>query len=53
MTPDEILLWKGYDSAEVPLRPNLHTSFEDPNTPPDAAQRTSVEVRVLCLLPND
>ena len=50
MTRDEVLLWKGYDSDEVPARPPLHSAFEDPATPPDAAQRTSVEVRVLCLL---
>jgi hypothetical protein len=51
MTRDEVLLWKGYDSAEQPLQPNLHTSFDDPSTPADAAERISVEVRVLCLLP--
>lgn len=51
MTRDEVLLWKGYDSAEVPLRPTLHTAFDHPDTPADAPQRMSVEVRVLCLLP--
>ena len=51
MTRDEVLLWKGYDSAEVPAQPNLHASFDDPNTPADAPERKSVEVRVLCLLP--
>lgn len=51
MTADEVLLWKGYDSAEVPAQPTLHTAFDDLNTPPDAPQRMSVEVRVLCLLP--
>ena len=52
MTQDEVLMWKGYDSAEVPARPNLHSSFDDPNTPKHAAERRSIEVRVLCLLPN-
>ncbi len=51
MRPDEVLLWKGYDSAEVPMQPTLHTSFDDADTPADAAERMSVEVRVLCLLP--
>ena len=51
MTEDEVLLWKGYDSAEEPARPTLHSAFDDPETPPDAPQRKSVEVRVLCLLP--
>ena len=50
MTPTEVLLWKGYDSAEAPPRPTLHTAFEDLNTPADAAERESVEARVLCLL---
>jgi len=53
MTRDEVLMWKGYDSAEVPARPNLHSAFDDPNAPGDAAERVSVEVRVLCLLPDD
>lgn|GEM_PF-242243 len=51
MTPAEVLLWKGFDSAELPARPPLHSSFDDPNTPPDAPERRSLEVRVLCLLP--
>ncbi|MEJ2088044.1 MAG: CmcJ/NvfI family oxidoreductase [Gammaproteobacteria bacterium] len=53
MTRDEVLLWKGYDSAEVPAKPTLHSSFDDPNTPPGAPERMSVEVRVLCLLPTE
>ncbi len=52
MTQDEVLMWKGYDSAEVPARPNLHSSFDDPNTSANAPERKSIEVRVLCLLPN-
>lgn len=52
MTRDEVLMWKGYDSAEVPARPNLHSAFDDPNTPEHAAERKSIEVRVLCLLPH-
>ena len=51
MSCDEVLLWKGFDSAEVPMRPTMHSSFRDPNTPPNAPPRLSVEVRVLCLLP--
>ncbi len=51
LTPDEVILWKGYDSAEVPAQPTLHTSFDDPQTPPHARQRRSIESRVLCLLP--
>ena len=47
---DEVVVWKGFDSAEVPARPNMHSAFDDPRTPPDAPQRMSIEVRVLCLL---
>jgi len=53
MTRDEVLMWKGYDSAEVPARPNLHSAFDDPNTRDLATERKSIEVRVLCLLPRD
>jgi len=48
---DEVILWKGYDSADDPLRPPLHTGFDDPNTLPGAAERRNIEIRVLCLLP--
>ncbi|TNF80490.1 MAG: hypothetical protein EP301_13270 [Gammaproteobacteria bacterium] len=51
MTSDEVPIWKGFDSAEVPLQPTLHTSFDDRNGPEEAPERMSVEVRVLCLLP--
>ena len=51
MTRNEVLAFKNYDSA-VPQPGNgigMHTSFDDPNTPPDApAPRESIEVRVLC-----
>ena len=50
MTRDELLIWKGYDSTEVPARPPMHSAFDDPRTPENAAERKSVEVRVLCLL---
>lgn len=50
VTADEVIVWKGFDSAEVPAQPNMHSAFDAPETPPDAAQRRSIEVRVLCLL---
>ena len=51
MTPDELLIFKGYDGSEVPARPTLHSAFDDPLTKPGAPERLSIEVRVLCLLP--
>jgi hypothetical protein len=55
MTPDEVMLLKCFDSRGEGLekgRKGLalrtpHTAFEDPNTPPDAPGRQSIEVRCL------
>ena len=52
MTADEALLLKCFDSAEDG-RPRFtaHTAFDDPTSPPDAAPRESIEVRMLVLYP--
>lgn len=55
MTPDEVMLLKCFDSwgeGEKGDRKGLavrtpHTAFIDPNTPPDAPGRQSIEVRCL------
>ena len=50
MTRDEAILIKNYDSAaaELGVAPySLHTAFEDPTSPPDAAPRESLETRAL------
>ena len=48
MRSDEAILIKGYDSAEDGrARFTLHSAFDDPTTPADAAPRESIEVRVL------
>lgn len=50
MTRDEAALIKNYDShaAQLGVAPySLHTSFEDPTSPPDAAPRESMETRAL------
>ena len=50
MTRDEAVLIKNYDSAAKTLGVapySLHTSFEDPTSPPDAAPRESLETRCL------
>ncbi len=45
---DEAILIKGYDSeVDGRARFTLHTAFDDPTTPADAAPRESIEVRVL------
>ena len=51
MEADEAVLIKCFDSArDGRARFNLHTSFDDPNTPEDAPARESIETRALVLL---
>jgi hypothetical protein len=48
METREAILIKGYDSADDGrARFTLHTAFDDPTSPPDAAPRQSIEVRTL------
>ena len=48
MRPDEAMLIKCYDSsADGRARFTAHSAFEDPNTPPDAPRRRSIEIRTL------
>ncbi len=63
MTRDEVLLIKQWDSAGVlarsagqrgddaasPCTFSFHTAFDDPNTPEDAPERWSIEVRCAVL----
>ena len=48
MTPENVLLLKTYDS-ETDGRARFlgHSAFEDPNTPPDAPVRESIEIRTI------
>ena len=48
MNVEDVLLLKCYDSAmDGRARFTPHTAFADPNTPPDAAPRESIELRTL------
>ncbi len=48
MQRDEALLIKVYDSAEDGrARFTIHTAIEDPNAPPDARPRESIETRTF------
>ncbi|MGB0571952.1 MAG: CmcJ/NvfI family oxidoreductase [Alphaproteobacteria bacterium] len=48
MTPDEAILIKNYDTAtDGRARYALHTSFDDPTAPENAAPRESLETRVF------
>jgi hypothetical protein len=51
MTPDEVLLIKGYDSlADGRARFTPHGAFDLPDTPADAPPRESIEVRTLVVI---
>ncbi len=48
MTPNEVLMFKVFDSdPAATARYTAHTAFEDPNTPPNARPRESIEARAL------
>jgi hypothetical protein len=48
MTPDEVVLLKCYDSrTDGTARWTAHGAFDDPETPPGAPPRESIEIRTL------
>lgn len=47
MTRDEALVFKVFDSNTGVTEFTAHTAFEDPNTPPDAPARESIETRTF------
>ena len=52
MQPDEAVLIRCFDSSlEGARRFSAHTGFDDPETPPDAPPRESLEVRTLVFFP--
>lgn len=54
MTPDEVLLLKGWDSIEDGrTRFNAHGAFELPDMAKDAPPRESIELRTLVIIEND
>ena len=50
MQPSEALVFKLFDSDPDAVQFTAHSAFEDPNTPPDAAPRQSIEVRTISYL---
>ena len=50
MQPGEALAFKLFDSDPEAIQFTAHSAFEDPNTPPDAAPRQSVEMRTIAYL---
>ncbi len=51
MRPDEVLLFKQCDARPDAVQWAAHTSFDDPTTPADAAERQSIEIRTFAYLP--
>ena len=51
MTNDEALVFRQYNTLAEPLnlRTVFHTAAVDPSSPPDAAPRYSIEVRMSAL----
>ncbi|KAF9261012.1 hypothetical protein L218DRAFT_961930 [Marasmius fiardii PR-910] len=47
MTPDDVLVFKNYDSDGSVAVCTPHTAFEDPTTPKDSLPRESIELRFL------
>ncbi|MCB2066823.1 MAG: hypothetical protein KDE15_09320 [Erythrobacter sp.] len=47
MCPWEMFVFKLFDSDPDAVQFTAHTAFEDPNTPPDAAPRQSIELRTM------
>jgi hypothetical protein len=52
MTPDEVLVFKQFDSDPAAVRRTPHSAIVDPNSAADAAPRYSMEIRALCFLPD-
>ena len=50
MQPWEALAFKLYDSDPGAVQFTAHSAFDDPNTPPDAAPRQSIELRTISYL---
>jgi hypothetical protein len=51
MQPDEILVFKLFDSDRGRVQWTGHTAFNDPQAEPDAPPRESIEIRTISFLP--
>ena len=51
MTPDEVLIFRQYDTRQeaLNLRTVFHQAVLDPNSPPDAPMRSTIEVRMQAI----
>lgn len=53
LTPDEVIVFKDYDSRKDRLRGTPHGGFQDDATPVDAPARKSIEVRLFAFYDHD
>jgi hypothetical protein len=51
MQPDEVLVFKLFDSDASRVQWTGHTAFDDPTTAPDAPARESIEIRTISFIP--
>lgn len=49
MQPDEVLVFRLFDTGDPDWRMTAHTAFEDPTSPPGSAPRESFELRTLAI----
>lgn len=52
MSPEEILVFKGWDLSPQPTPSVIHGAFEDPACPPGTPERISIEARGFALFSN-
>jgi len=53
LQPDEVLVFKLFDSDRSRVQWTGHTAFDDPSAAPDAPPRESIEVRTISFFPGD
>jgi hypothetical protein len=51
MQPDEVLVFKLFDSDSSRVQWTGHTAFDDPTSAPDAPPRESIEIRTISFIP--
>jgi hypothetical protein len=52
MRPDEVLVFKLFDSDSSAVQWTAHSAFDHPDTPPDAPPRESIEMRTIAFFRN-
>jgi hypothetical protein len=53
MEPEEVLVFKLFDSDAARVQWTAHTAFDDPTAAPDAPPRESIEIRTISFLAAD